>query len=432
MRSKPLRSPRLARAAAAAALLLVFHGAASAAAIDQPLTDAEFSACVQRLADQTDTAGRALSRDDFTRIAATAHYDDRVRQALLVAAAEPSYWWDEIAVTTDDERVAQGRRILAQNADVLRRIEEQFGVPKEIVIAIYGIETNFGPSAGHIPVLDATLSLACLRPCTDGSGTCASRERPYSAVRLLRDGRVAPQAFQGSWAGAFGRTQFEPDTYERLAVDFDGDGVADVIHSEADAWASTANHLQKRGGWSAGVPVYFEVTIPHDQQAPFAATGDSIRLRDQAKKLSEWAALGWTGFDASGHSVPLHADGDPEVYPFLPVGLPGPAFLVSSNFNTLLRYNSSERYAMEVALLATRLAGGPGLFTPWPTDDPGLSRAQVRELQAWLVQRGHDKVVADGVMGRNTRDAIEAEFVAKGLPPSRRVGQRTMALLMQP
>jgi peptidoglycan hydrolase-like protein with peptidoglycan-binding domain len=114
------------------------------------------------------------------------------------------------------------------------------------------------------------------------------------------------------------------------------------------------------------------------------------------------------------------------------VGLPGPAFLVSGNFNTLMRYNSSERYAMEVALLANKLAGGGDFVTPWPTDDPGLSRAQVRQLQAWLAARGHTQVVPDGVMGRNTRDAIEQERAAKGMPPGRRVGQRTMQQLMQP
>jgi hypothetical protein len=142
--------------------------------------------------------------------------------------------------------------------------------------------------------------------------------------------------------------------------------------------------------------------------------------------------MGWTGFASNGQPTPLQAAGDPELYPFLPVGLPGPAFLVSRNFNTIYRYNNSERYVMEVALLATRIAGGPGFFTPWPTDDPGLTRAQVRELQAWLQQRGHALVRADGVMGRNTRDAIAVELAAKGLPPGRRAGQRTMQLLMQP
>jgi peptidoglycan hydrolase-like protein with peptidoglycan-binding domain len=114
------------------------------------------------------------------------------------------------------------------------------------------------------------------------------------------------------------------------------------------------------------------------------------------------------------------------------VGLPGPAFLVTHNFDTILRYNRSVRYVMEVALLAHKIAGGGDFVTPWPTDDPGLSRAQVKELQQWLVQRGHTKVVPDSVMGRNTRDAIAEELAAKGLPVQRRAGQRTMQLLMQP
>jgi peptidoglycan hydrolase-like protein with peptidoglycan-binding domain len=104
---------------------------------------------------------------------------------------------------------------------------------------------------------------------------------------------------------------------------------------------------------------------------------------------------------------------------------------VSKNFDTVMRYNRSDRYVMEVSLLANKLAGGRDFVTAWPTDDPGLSRAQVRELQAWLVQKGYTQVVPDGVMGRNTRDAIEKERALKGLPPGRRVGQRTMALLMQ-
>jgi peptidoglycan hydrolase-like protein with peptidoglycan-binding domain len=116
----------------------------------------------------------------------------------------------------------------------------------------------------------------------------------------------------------------------------------------------------------------------------------------------------------------------------VPVGLPGPAFLASRNFNSIFRYNNSDRYVMEVAVLANRLAGGPGIVMPWPTDDPGLSRAQIRELQAWLLQRGHAQVTPDGVMGRNTRDAIAAELGRKGLPPARRVGQRTLRELMAP
>jgi lytic murein transglycosylase len=401
--------------------------------LDQPLPPEQFSACVQGLAEQTSTAGRPLQRDDFLRIASAGKYDDRVRQSMLVQAGEPTFWWDELAATTDDDRVQQGRAILAREAEALQRIETQFGVPREILVGIYGIETNFGPATGRIPVLDAALTLACLRPCTttNAAGTCLSRERAFAAVRLLRDRRVAPESFVGSWAAAFGRTQFVPDTYEMIAVDGDGDGVADIVNSERDAWASTANHLRTRGGWRAGEPVYIEVAVPPEQQAQFpASTTTSIRLPAQAKPLSQWVAQGWRVLAPA--RPPQQIAGDPEVYPFLPVGLPGPAFLVTRNFDTIRRYNVSDRYVMEVSVLANKVAGGTDFVTPWPTDDPGLTRAQVRELQRWLVQRGHTQVVPDGVQGRLTRDAIAAERAAKGLPPGRRVGQRTMQLLMQP
>jgi lytic murein transglycosylase len=412
----------------AAALLPL---AASAGLLDQPLPPEQFNACVQGLADQVASAGKPLARPDFERIAATGKYDDRVRQSMLVQAGEPTYWWDELAATTDDQRVADGRAVLAREGDALRKIEARFGVPKEIIVAIYGIETNYGPAGGKIPVLDAALSLACLRPCppsASGAASCRSRERAFAAVRLLRDQKVKPEHFQGSWAAAFGRTQFVPDTLEMLGVDFDGDGEVDVVDSEQDAWASTANHLKTRGGWIAGAPVWIEVRVPAGEQAAFATKGETVRQRDRVRKLADWAASGWTAVGPAGQSLPLA--GDFEAYPFLPVGLPGPAFLVTRNFDTILRYNSSTRYGMEVSLLAHKIAGGKDFVTPWPTDDPGLTRAQVKELQQWLVQRGHTEVKPDGVQGRNTRDAIAAEFVAKGLPPQRRAGQRTMKLLM--
>jgi lytic murein transglycosylase len=395
----------------------------------------QFQSCVQNLAGQTALAGKPLTRQEFEQYAANARYDDRVRQSLLVQAGEPTYWWDELASVTDDQRVQEGRRVLAANAQLLQRIEDQFGVPREIVVAIYGIETNFGPSQGRIPVLDATLSLACLRPCADTAGTpgnCSSRERAFAAVRVLRDKRVHPENFVGSWAGAFGRTQFVPDSFEQLAVDFDGDGYADIVQSEADAWATTANHLKTRGGWDMSLPVYVEVAVPPAQQAEFNTGGEAKRLADRVQRQSQWNAQGWMAIGADGRPAPLQLPGDPELYPFFPVGLPGPAFLVTRNFDTILRYNRSVRYAMEVALLARKIAGGTDFVTPWPTDDPGLSRAQVKALQAWLQQRGHTQVVPDGVMGRITRDAIAEELVARGLPPQRRAGQRTMQLLMQP
>jgi membrane-bound lytic murein transglycosylase B len=453
--SFPVRT-RLHIATLAAALLPVLSGAQQPAAtappafppqpqllpsptpaqqlLAQPLNPQQFQSCVQNLAGQTHLAGRPLNRADFERITATAQYDDRVRQSMLVTVGEPTFWWDELAATTDADRVRAGQAILAGNAPLLQRIEAQFGVPREIVVAIYGIETNYGPSQGKIPVLDAALSLACLRPCADtgaAPGSCVSRERAFAAVRVLRDRRVRAEGWQGSWAAAFGRTQFVPDSFEQLAVDFDGDGVADIIGSEADAWATTANHLKTRGGWDLTVPVYVEVTVPQSLQAEFNTGGESRRLAQRVQRQSQWNAQGWRAVGPNGQAAPLQLAGDPQLYPFFPVGLPGPAFLVTRNFDTVLRYNRSVRYVMEVALLAHKLAGGGDFATPWPTDDPGLTRAQVRAVQQWLVERGHSEVTADGVVGRRTRDAIEKERALRGMPPGRRVGQRTAPELMQ-
>src|SRR4051812_17615876 len=164
-------------------LLALLAPPAPAALLDQPMTPEQFGACVQALGEQTATAQKPLARDDFVRIASAAQYDDRVRQSMLVQTTEPTFWWDDLAATTDDQRVEQGRQVLARDPDTLQKIEARWGVPREVVVAIYGIETNYGPALGRIPVLDATLSLACLRPCA--TGTCSSRERAYSAVRLL-------------------------------------------------------------------------------------------------------------------------------------------------------------------------------------------------------------------------------------------------------
>ncbi len=414
-----------------AALAAALPPLAAHAALDQPLPAEQFAACVQALGEQTDKAQRPLSRQDFLRIASAGKYDDRVRKSMLVTTSEPTYWWDELAATTDEQRVADGRAVLAREREALQRIEQRFGVPTEILVAIYGIETNYGPARGNIPVLDAALSVACLRPCADPAGACGARERAFAAVRLLRDRKVRPEEFHGSWAAAFGRTQFVPDTFEQLAVDFDGDGFADVVGSEVDAWATTANHLARRGGWTLGVPVYVEVRVPAGEQPAFTGKGgNTVRQTERRRKASEWAAAGWQAVDRAGQAVALQVPADPELYPIAPVGLPGPVFLASSNFRTVWRYNQSERYVMEVAVLADKIAGGPGIVTPWPTDDPGLTRAQTRQLQEWLLARGHSLVAADGVAGRNTRDAIEAERAKAGLPPGRRVGQRTMRVLM--
>jgi len=402
-----------------------------------PLSPDDFQACIKYLAGKATTARQRLEREDFERITRTAQYQERARQGALAPAAEPTLWWDDLAATTDEARVAEGMEILTRESKTLNSIEDRWKVPKEIIVAIYGIETNYGSWVGSIPVLDATLTLACLRPCSISEKTCTARERAYAAVRMLRDKNVDADAFKGSWAGAFGRTQFVPDTYEEIAVDYDGDGRRDLIGSERDAWASAANHLVKRGGWIYAAPVFIEVSVPVQKQHTFFSEGRSIRLTGEKQRLSNWARKGWRVVRAQDHQAPdprarAALNGDPFVYPFLPVGLPGPAFLVTQNFDTLLRYNFSERYVMQVALLAQKLKGQGEFVTPWPTDDVGLSREELVTLQKLLISRGYDIGVADGIAGKRTRDAIAAERIKKGMLPDRRVGRLTMPQLMQP
>src|SRR5690606_22934038 len=200
----------------------------------------------------------------------------------------------------------------------------------------------------------------------------------------------------GSWAGAFGHTQFMPTTYTRIAVDFDNDGRRDLVSSIPDALASTANYL-KRSGWQTGRPWGHEVKLP----AGFDA---SLAGRTSRRPLSDWVARGVTRIDG----VPLAAS-DARSAILLPTGRNGPAFLVFRNYDAIYSYNAAESYALAIATLADRLRGGAGLATPWPTDDPGLSREQRRELQTLLLARGHDIGEVDGMIGSNTRRAIRGE-----------------------
>src|SRR5690606_13109746 len=191
-------------------------------------------------------------------------------------------------------------------------------------------------------------------------------------------------------------TQFMPSTYARIAVDFDGDGRRDLVDSIPDALASTAHYLQ-RAGWRTGQPWGYEVRLP-------AGFDTSQAGRGKRRTVAAWTAQGGTRTDGG----PLPA-GDTRAAVIAPTGANGPAFMVFRNYDAIYSYNAAESYALAIAALADRLRGGDGLRTPWPTDDPGLSRAERRELQQRLLARGHDIGTADGVVGNATRRAIRDE-----------------------
>ena len=318
--------------------------------------------------------------------------------------------WDYLAVLVDEERVADGARQLASHADALERARLRFGVDAATVVAVWGVESNYGQGFGSLPVIRSLATLSC-----EGRRQSYFRTEFVAALRILQAGHFAPERFVGSWAGAFGQTQFMPSTFLRLALDFDGDGRADLFDSATDALASTAHFLQ-RAGWVAGLPWGFEVTLPEG----FSVAGEGRRTK---RPSAAWTQRGVRRVDGSpvpeGLNLGLLA----------PTGANGPAFLVTRNFDALYSYNAAESYGLAIAHLADRLRGGAAFATAWPTDDPGLSRAERRELQTLLTLRGHDIGVVDGLLGERTRAAVRLEQERRGMEPTGRAGQRLLALL---
>lgn len=317
--------------------------------------------------------------------------------------------WDYLAVLVDDERVADGRENLQRWSAVLDQVESRYGVDRNIVVAVWGVESNFGRQAGGRPLVR---SLA--------TGACAGRRQKFfrdefmATLRILQSGDMPAEALRGSWAGAFGQTQFMPTTYQRLAVDFDGDGRRDIVGSVPDALGSTANFLV-RAGWAAGAPWGYEVLVPTGYAGPAG--------RRNRQALAQWRALGVRTVDGR----PLSGNGPAAL--LLPTGAKGPAFLVFGNFDAIYSYNAAESYALAIAHLADRLRGGTAFKTAWPTDDGGLSRAQRKELQVLLNQRGFDAGEPDGAIGPRTRAAIRAFRSSIGLPEDERAGMRVFEAL---
>jgi len=318
--------------------------------------------------------------------------------------------WDYLTVLVDPQRVDEGAQRLQANTELLQRVQQRYGVDPATVVAVWGVESNYGQGFGKTPIVQSLATLSCY-----GRRQAYFRTEFYSALRLLQAGHFPPERLQGSWAGAFGHTQFMPSTYERLAVDFDGDGRADLIDSIPDALASTAHFLQ-RAGWRNDLPWGFEVKLPEG----FSVLGEGRRTK---RPGTEWAARGVTRID--GTPVP------PELSLGLltPAGAKGPAFLVTRNFDAIYSYNAAESYGLAIAHLADRLRGGGPFVTPWPTDDLGLTRAERRELQTLLLARGHDIGEVDGLLGEKTRTAVRAEQTRLGWEANGRAGQKLLKAL---
>ncbi|THD82901.1 lytic murein transglycosylase [Aliigemmobacter aestuarii] len=315
---------------------------------------------------------------------------------------------DYLAIAASEERLSMGRAAMARHAGTLSAVAGRYGVEKEVVAAVWGLESKYGTRMGDVPVISALSTLAY-----DGRRGAFFEQQLVAALKILQNGDIAPDRMTGSWAGAMGHTQFIPTSYLAFAVDFTGDGRRDIWSTDpADALASTAAYL-KRSGWRTGQPWGMEVRLP-------AGFNAGLLGRGKGRGLADWAGLGVTR--AGGGALPSGGSGSI----IAPAGLSGPAFLLMPNFNVILRYNNAENYALGVGYLADRLGGGAALRGSFPPDRYGMTISDRQELQRRLTAAGFDTEGADGVIGSRTIEAIRGYQAARGLPVT---GEPSLAML---
>lgn len=294
-------------------------------------------------------------------------------------------------------RLQVGSSLLKKNAQTFARIQQEYGVPGPVLVAFWGLETDFGKVMGNMESIRslATLSFDCRRP------EKFSAEL-LDALRVIERGDLTPSEMRGPAHGEVGQFQFQPSTYYNYAVDFDGDGRRDLIRSVPDSLASAANYLRSIG-WQANQPWLEQVRIPND--LPWDQADVTIK-----RPRLFWAKHGVTYLNGN----PIPGDNVP-VGLVLPMGRNGPAFLAYPNFDIYTEWNNSLIYALTAGYYATRLAGGPPLAKG---NGPVavLSAAETKEIQQLLVKRGFDVGKIDGVVGAATRNAIRANQIKYGLP----------------
>ena len=353
---------------------------------------ANFHTCIERL--WPAAARRGVSQSVFQTYTASLTPDLRIMDLLDNQPEFTKSFWDYLDILVTSERIEQGRALLEKYRSAFEAVERTYGVDRYTIAAIWGIETNYGTMTGDRAVVRSTATLACI-----GRRQNYFREEFLSALEILQRGDVRPDRLVGSWAGAFGPTQFMPTAFKKYAVDFDHDGRRDVVDSAPDIIASTANNL-KRDGWITGQTWGYEVVV--------SATFNFL-LSDQRRPMSvrEWEKQGIRR--PNGQSFPRPDD---IAFLLVPAGIQGPGFLMLANFTVIMKYNPAEAYALAIGHLADRLRGGPPFAQDWPRYERVLSRTERLELQQLLARHGYDVGEPDGHFGLKTRAAIR-DFQAK-------------------
>ena len=307
--------------------------------------------------------------------------------------------WDYLDTAVSADRVENGQKALRQNGKLLDRIEATYGVDKEVVVAVWGLESAYGTFRGDFPLIASLATLAY-----DGRRGAFFEQQLIAALKILQNGDVTPDKMTGSWAGAMGHTQFIPTSYLAFAVDFTGDGKRNIWSDDpADALASTAAYLAK-SGWKNGQPWGVEIALPADYD--YSISGDRVK-----KSVADWQALGVRTVDGG----PLPDHGMASV--LLPAGVKGAYFLIFSNFQAIEAYNTADAYVIGIGHLADRLKGGPPIKATWPREQRALLVDERIEMQELLTRAGFDPGGVDGKIGPNTIAAVKAFQKSLGVVP---------------
>ncbi|MBE1237662.1 lytic murein transglycosylase [Phaeovibrio sulfidiphilus] len=306
---------------------------------------------------------------------------------------------DYFRLIVPESRVVKALEKISEHQSLLNRLQREYGVPAGILVALWGLESNFGENIGSTPIIDTLATLAY-----DGRRGAFFKSQLFDALRILDGGHVQASNMIGSWAGAMGQTQFMPSTFLAYAVDGDGDGWLDPWNSVSDALASGANYLGALG-WNRSLPWGREVVLPPSFDYSRTDLGGRATV-------AEWSALGVRL--ASGGAIPENPSTPAAI--LVPSGYRGPAFLVYENFDILLKWNRSINYALAAGYLSDRVSGvSTALHQPFPDTDRSLRLTEIMEIQELLNARGFDAGQPDGLIGARTRLAIRHYQASRGL-----------------
>ncbi len=384
------------RASLLALLFWCYPFILSAAILDDPNTATDFENWKQEF--KQEALEKGIKATVFDKALGLVKYDPDV---IKLDSDQPEFTrniWDYIDNATAKKRIKKGQRLLKKYQPLFDKLEEDYGVQREIIVAIWAMESDFGRNYGNKNILRSLATLAY-----HGKRAEFAKEELLAALSMIQAQNLSPKKLIGSWAGAMGQPQFMPSSYLRFGVDYNADNKIDLWKSLPDIFASIANFLAE-SGWRRDEDWGIEVKLPKDFD---------WRLNSSAYELRffQWKLY---GIEPANGKPYEHLQRLASL--FIPAGRFGPVFLVTHNFNVIKSYNKSSSYALSIALLSRLFAGGESNQIAWPRENKALSHTQITEIQLRLTIAGHDPGKADGKIGAKTREAIRTWQLEQGLP----------------